>query len=76
MAVLEEVEGYTESEASYLLSLLPVPLSSEWVAIPDSIMFQILHSLLTARMADLRHSTIRPPVPLVAKEVGRLYPTL
>jgi hypothetical protein len=58
MAVLEEVEGYTESEASYLLSLLPVPLSSEWVEIPETIMFQILHSLLTARMADIPRSTV------------------
>jgi len=76
MEVLEEVEGYTESEASYLLSLLPVPLSSEWVEIPETIMFQILHSLLTARMADIRHSTSTPPAPPVVREAERSRPTL
>ena len=76
MAVLEEVEGFTESEACYLLSLLPVPLSSEWVEIPDSIMFQILHSLLTARMVDIHPSTVPLPVPPVAREVVEHRPTL
>jgi hypothetical protein len=76
MAVLEEVEGYTESEASYLLSLLPVPLSSEWVEIPETIMFQILHSLLTARMVDIHPSTALPPVPPAAREAERFRPTL
>lgn len=76
MEVLEEVEGYTESEASYLLSLLPAPLSSEWVEIPDSITFQILHSLLMARMEDIHPSTARPPVPLVVREAERYRPTL
>jgi hypothetical protein len=76
MAVLEEVEGYTESEACYLLSLLPVPLSSEWVEIPDSIMFQILHSLLTARMADRPRSTGTPLAPPVVRAAERSYLTL
>jgi hypothetical protein len=75
MAVLVEVEDYTESEACCLLSHLPVPLSSEWVEIPDSIMFQILHSLLTARMADIPRSTETLPVPPEAKGVEGPRPT-
>jgi len=76
MAVLEEVEGYTESEASYLLSLLPVPLSSEWVEIPETIMFQILHSLLTARMADIPRSMVPLHALPEAREDTRSQATL